>query len=190
MSAAVFDLRLAAVHGPLVITPCSDDLDVGSQGLDAELKADLVITLSCSSVANGGSALFSGYLHQTLSYTGTGHGCAQQILMLIYSTCLYAGNDVLVTEFVGDIFDIKLGSAAALCTLLQALQFFPLSAVYADTDDFVIEVLLQPGDDGSRVQTAGICQNYFSFAMIISSRMCSKIRCGFTVQYLKWKCNT
>ena len=74
---------------------------------------------------------------------------------------LYTGNDIIITEFIDNVFDIQLGSAAGLCSLFQAVQLLCLSAVHADADYFVVKILLQPGNDSGSIQTAGISQNYF-----------------------------
>ena len=56
--------------------------------------------------------------------------------------CLYAGYDVLVTELVDYVFNVELGSTTEFCALLQAVQFLCLTAVDADADNFIVEVLL------------------------------------------------
>ena len=59
---AVFDLGLAGIHCPLVVSPCSDNLKIRSERLDCKLEANLVISFSGSAVADCGSAFFSGNL--------------------------------------------------------------------------------------------------------------------------------
>ena len=109
---AVLDLIFAGLHGPYIgHTPRSDDLQVRSQSLDAQLETDLVVALAGGSVADGRSALLSGDLHQPLGDGGTGHGGAQQILVLIHGAGLDAGHDVVVTEIVHQILDVQLGGA-------------------------------------------------------------------------------
>ena len=68
MSLAVFDFRFTGIHGPLVASPGSDDFNVRSQSLDAELEADLVISLSGSAVADGDCAFLAGDFYQLLRY--------------------------------------------------------------------------------------------------------------------------
>ena len=64
---AVCDLILAGLHCPLVVSPCSDNLEIRSESLDGKLKTDLVVSFSGSAVADGGSAFFSCDLNQLLA---------------------------------------------------------------------------------------------------------------------------
>ncbi len=75
MGLAICDLGFTGIHGPLVITPCSDDLQIRCQSLDTQLETDLVVTFTGSTVADGCSAFFSGNLNQLLGDNRTGHGC-------------------------------------------------------------------------------------------------------------------
>ena len=74
MSLAVFDLGFTGVHVPFVASPGSDDLDIGSQSLDAQLETDLVVTLTGSTVADSYSTFFSGNLYQLLGDQRSCHG--------------------------------------------------------------------------------------------------------------------
>ena len=138
MCLAVIDLCLTGIHLPFVITPGSNDLNVGSQCLDAKLETDLVISLSGRTVTDGNCVFFSGDLNQLLCDTGTCHGGSQQIFVLVNSAAHDAGNDVVLCEFIGDVLNVQFGSTGELCALLQSVQLFLLSAVDAAADDFVI----------------------------------------------------
>jgi hypothetical protein len=69
----VCNLGFSGIHGPLIITPSSNDFQVRSQGLDAKLKTNLVITLAGSTVADCSSAFLAGNFYQLLSDTRTCH---------------------------------------------------------------------------------------------------------------------
>lgn len=56
----------------------------------------------------------------------------------------------------------SLDAPVLMALLLQAVQLGPLSHVAGDGDDLgVVVVLLQPGDDNGRIQTAGVGQDDF-----------------------------
>ena len=151
---AVVDLGLAGVERPLLVTPCSDDLQVRSERLDAELEADLVIALAGRAVADRGRAFLARDLNELLRDQRTRHGSAEQIFVFIDSVRLDAGRDVFIAEFIRHIEDVKLVRTAVLRALLEVIELFFLADVDADADDVVVEVLLQPRDDRSRVKTA------------------------------------
>ena len=69
---------------------------------------------------------------------------------------LDTGNNIIITEFIDNVFNIQLGSAAGLGSLFQTVELLCLSAVYADADNFIVKILLQPGNDSGSIQTAGI----------------------------------
>ena len=109
MCLAVVDLILAGFHGPDIgHTPWCDDADIRGQRLDAKLETDLVVAFAGSAVADSRSAFFSGNLHQSLCHARTGHGCTQQVLVFINCICLYARYNIIITEIINNIFNIKL----------------------------------------------------------------------------------
>ncbi len=104
---AVGDLILAGLHGPDVgHAPRGDNLDVRSQGLDAELEADLIVALAGRAVADGDGVLLAGNLDQLLHDGRAGHGGAEQVFIFIDGAGLHAGHDEVLGEIVADVFDI------------------------------------------------------------------------------------
>ena len=154
MFSAVCDLRLPGIHGPLVTAPCGDNPQIRGQCLYAQFKADLIVSLSCGAMADGRSILLSGNLYQFFGNQRPGHGSPQEIFILIHSPCLDTGYHILIAELVCDILNIELGSPAGYSPLLQPVQLFLLPAVHTDTDNLIVEILLQPGDDGGGIQSA------------------------------------
>ena len=63
MCFGIVDLILTRLHVPLIIPPGSNDLDIRSQSLDAQLKTNLVVTLTGSAVADGNRILLAGNLN-------------------------------------------------------------------------------------------------------------------------------
>ena len=107
MCVDIGDLVFTGLHFPYVRhSPGSNDPDVGSKGLDAQLKTDLIVALSGSTVADGGCVFLAGDLNETLGNGWTRHGCAKEIFVLVDRSGLYAGHDVFITEFVDDVFNI------------------------------------------------------------------------------------
>ena len=103
----VFNLFFTGIHGPDIgHTPWSDDLKVRSQRLNAQFKTDLVVSLAGCAVADCGCTLFSCNLYQFFCDCGTRHRGSQQVFVLIDSVGLYAGNDVMITEIIDNVFDI------------------------------------------------------------------------------------
>ena len=89
---------------------------------------------------------------------------------------LYTGNNIIITEFIDNVFNIQLGSAASLCSLFQTVQLLCLSAVDTDTDNFVVKILLQPGNDSGSIQTAGIILRFIVCMMPGAKAL--KMRCA------------
>ena len=105
-------------------------------------------------MADGGSAFFAGNFNQLLAMRGLAMEVPSRYLFS-YTACAFTqGITYFVTEFIDNVQDIKLGSAAEFSSLFQAVQFFRLSAVDADTNDLIIKVFFQPGDDSCGVKSA------------------------------------
>ena len=83
-----------------------DDLQVGSQSLDAQLETDLVISLAGCAVADSDCAFLAGNLNQLLRDAGACHGSSQKIFVLVDGARLYTGNDIVVAELVRNILNI------------------------------------------------------------------------------------
>ncbi len=135
MSLCIGDLGLAGVELPEGVAPCGDDLEIRCQGLDAELKADLVISLSGGTVADGDGVLLAGDLNQLLGNEGSCHGGSDQVLVLIDGVCLDAGSDVLVAELIDHVEDVELVGTAVLGSLLETGELLLLADIDADADD-------------------------------------------------------
>ena len=158
---AVCDLGFTGIHVPLGASPCSDNVEVGSQSLDAQLKTNLVVALTGRAVADRGCAFLAGNLNKLFGNQGTCHGGAKEIFVFVNGVSLYAGNDIFIGKLIGNIDDIELLGTAVLCALFKVVQFFFLSAVDADADDIKTIILFQPGNDRCCVKTAAVCQNDF-----------------------------
>ena len=156
MGLGVVDFLLAALDVPF--SPGGDDGHVGRKGLDAQLKADLVVALAGAAVADGVAAFLLGDLHQVLGDGRAGEAGAQQIGALVLGPGLQGGEDVVVDELVGQVQHIQLGSAGLDGLFLQAVQLGALAHVSGGGDDLAAVVFLQPGNDDGGVQTAGVGQ--------------------------------
>ena len=153
----VVDLLVTAFDVPL--SPGSDDGHLGSEALDGQLEAHLVVALAGAAVGDGVGAFGLGDLHQLLGNDGPGKGGAQQVL-LVLGAHHHGGDDDVVHHLVHQVRHVQLGGAGLDGLLLQALQLVVLAHVAGHGDDLgVAIVLLQPGDDDGRVQAAGVSQH-------------------------------
>ena len=157
MSLGVVNLLIAALDVPL--TPRGDDLQIGCKVHDGQLKAHLIVALAGAAMADGVGTLGAGNLHDTLCQNRAGKAGAQQIALVI-GPGLHGGDDIILHELVGQVFNVQLRSAACLGALFQPFQFAFLAHIAADGDDLAVVVMLfQPRNDDGRIQTAGICQH-------------------------------
>ena len=141
------------------LTPRGDDLQVRCKVHDGQLKAHLVVALAGAAVADGVGTLGAGDLHHALCQNGAGKAGAQQIALVV-GPGLHGGDDVILHEFIRQILDIQLGSAACLGAFFQPVQLALLPHITAHRDDLAVVVMLfQPRDDDGRIQTAGISQH-------------------------------
>jgi len=159
MALSVVDFVLAALDGPL--TPGGDDLHLGSVLHAGQLETDLVVALAGAAVADGIAALGQSDLGQTLGDDGTGEAGAQ-IVVIVGGAGLHGGDDEVVDKLFLQILNVELAGAGLDGLFLKAVQLGTLSHITADRDNFaVVVVLLQPGDDDGRIQTAGVGECHF-----------------------------
>ncbi len=143
--------------------PGGDNLHVGSQGLDGQFKAHLVVALAGGAVANGGGAFLLGDLHQPLGDDGPGKAGAQEVLLLVYGVHLQGGPNEVGDELLPHVLDVDLGRAGLDGLFVEGRQLLSLAHVHRHSDDLAVVVFLQPGDDDRGIQTAGIGENNFFF---------------------------
>ena len=159
MSLCVVDFLLARLNIPN--TPRSDDLHIGSKCLDCQLKTNLIVAFTGTTVADSISAFLLGDLNQTLCDAGTCMGRTEQILFIL-SASLQTGPDVLFDVFLAQILDIQLGCAGFQSLFFQAVQLRTLTNVGGNGDDFTsLVVFLQPGNDDGCVQSTGVGKKNF-----------------------------
>ena len=159
VSLGVIDLLITAHDVPL--TPRGDDGHLGSQGLEGQLKTDLVVAFAGAAMADSVGMLFLGDVSQSSGDAGTCVGGAQQVIFIL-GVCFQAGPDVVLHVIFLQVQDVQLGSAGLEGLFFQAIQFSTLANVTGNGNDFaVVVVFFQPGNDDGSVQTAGVCQNDF-----------------------------
>ena len=157
MGFRILDLLLTGDDVPL--PPGGDDGHVGAEGLDGQFETDLVVAFTGAAVADGVRAFLEGDLAESLRDDRTGVGRAEQIVFIL-GAGLDAGHDEVFDIFVGEVFDVELGSAGLEGLLFEAFELGCLADIAGDGDDFtVVVVLLQPGDDDGCVEAAGVGEN-------------------------------
>ena len=155
----VSDLFLTRLDVPL--PPRGDDGHVGREVLDRQLEPDLIVALAGAAVGNGVGALFLGDLDEALGDARPRVARAEQVL-LVHRAGLHGRDDVIVDVLVRQVEHVELRRAGLDGLLFEAVELVGLADVAGHGDDFaVIVVLLQPGDDDGRIQTAGVSKDDF-----------------------------
>src|SRR5699024_8146376 len=153
----VVDLLVAALDVPLA--PGGDDGHIGAEGLQGQLKADLVVALAGAAVADGVGALLDGDVGQSLGDAGPGKRSAQQIVLVLGAE-LQGGEDVIFDKVLFQVQHIQLGRTGLFGLFFQAVQLGALAHVARHGDDLaVVVVFFQPGDDDGGIQPTGIGQH-------------------------------
>ncbi|MND97227.1 hypothetical protein D3C80_895430 [compost metagenome] len=147
----------------LPLAPGGDDVDVGVQGVVAQLEADLVVALAGGAVTDGVGAQLAGDLDLALGDQRTRDRGAEQILAFIEGVGAEHREDEVAHELFAQVVDEDvLGLDAQLQRLLLGWgQFFALAQVGGEGDDLRTVFLLQPLQDDRRVQPARIGEDDF-----------------------------
>ncbi len=142
------------------LPPGRDDFQPGVQGHVGEFEADLVVAFARGTVGHRVRAFLPGDFHLVLGNEGPGNGRAQHVLALVHRAGAQQAEEVLLREFVLEVFDDEFAGAALERLLFQALQFLALAQVRGEADDFAVVVFLQPRHDDGGVQAAGVGQDH------------------------------
>ncbi len=158
----IADGILAALDFPLA--PGGDDLELGIQGHDGELEAHLVVALAGAAVGDRLCTLGLGGLDEFLGDQGPGHGGAEQVIALVDRTGLHGGEDVILQEFLPQVFDDELARAGGDGFFIEAAQILVLTQVGREADDLTAAVVvLEPGHDHRCVQSAAVRQHHLLY---------------------------
>ena len=87
-------------------SPRSDDLHIRSEGFDTELETNLVVSFTGSTVTDRNSAFFFCNINEDLCDQRAGHCSTEKVFVLVCRICLYARSDIIVAEFINNVFDI------------------------------------------------------------------------------------
>ena len=153
----VLQCIFAAANLPLA--PGRDDAQARVERHDRQFEAHLVIAFAGRAMRHRVGALRFGDLHHALGDQRPGEGSAQQIFALIDGARAQGGEDEIVEEFEAQVFDIALAGAGSDGFGLQAAQFFRLTQVSREADDFAAVIFAQPGNDDRRVKAAAVGQH-------------------------------
>ena len=92
--------------------PRGDDLELRSQCLDAQFKTNLIVALTCSTMADGIGIFLQGHFNKMLCNDRTGNGRSQEIFLFINGAGFDHGPSIIAKEFIPQIKNISLGSPA------------------------------------------------------------------------------
>ena len=157
MRFGIIDFLVPGLDIPL--TPGRDNRHIRRKVLDGQFEPDLVISLTGAAVADRVCALFQRNFHEPFRNTGTRMAGTEEII-LIHSAGFHRGDDIIVHVFIFQIQHVQLGRTGLQGLFLQTVEFGALAHVTGNGNDLrIVVILLQPGNDDGRIQTARIGEN-------------------------------
>ena len=139
--------RFSRVEIPL--PPRRDHLNTGLQRISPQLKPDLIIAFTGSTVRNRISAGLGSYLDQSLRNQRPCNRGAEQVFAFIYRVGSKHGKYEIFDEALLQVFDINLVDTQGLCLRASWLDLLRLPNVSREGHDFTLIGFLEPShDDG------------------------------------------
>ena len=160
----IFDQIFSGMEVPA--SPRCDDLDSRIQRFNGGFKTHLIISLAGTAVTDNIGAFLLGDFHQLLRHQRAGHGSSEKISVFIDRSSFHSRPDVIFHKFFLNVENICFGSAGAVRFFFNFFKVFFLPGVAAYCDHFAVILLLQPGQDNRRVQSAGIGEHDFLFCHV------------------------
>ena len=118
------------------IAPRGDDLDLGCESRSGEFKANLIVAFACRSVSHCHGPLGAGDLDHALRDERTGDTGAQKILSFVDCTGLQHRENEIARKLLLKVVHIALRGSGFEGLLLESIEFFSLSHISAEGDDF------------------------------------------------------
>ena len=163
VSVSIGDLVGTALQIPLANR--GDNLELGVEGLDGSLEADLVVTLAGAAVGDVGRAKLVSDLDKLLGEQRARKGGEQRVLVLVHGVCGDGLSQELIGELVAQVEHLAIQNAQVEGLLLLGVQAGLLLAhIAADANNIKILLVLEPLDTYGCIKTTGICENDFFLA--------------------------
>ena len=143
-------------------TPRSDNLHFGCKMLYCQLKTNLVVTLTGTTVADCVSPFLLCNFNYSLCNNGTCKRSTQKVFILVNRTCLHCRINIVFNKLFSQIFNVELGSTGLECLFFKSFKFAILTYVTGYCYNFaVIIVFLKPRNNDRRIKSTRVCKNNF-----------------------------
>ena len=168
----------AAVEIPL--SPGGDDRDVGIEGEISQLETHLVVAFARRAVADGIRTREACDLDLAFGDQRTGDGGAQEILALVDGIGPEHREDVVAHELLAQVLDEDIFGFDTEFQRLFSGRFdlFALADVGGEGDHFAVVLVLEPFENDTGVETAGVGEYDFFDLFFHLERTSSENRFG------------
>ena len=133
-----------------------DDLEARVERVDRDVEPHLVVALAGAAVRDRVGALALGDLDQELRDQRSGERGRQRVGALVQRAGLERAPDVLLTEGLARVDDVRLRRAGRHRAPLDALAQRAAADVDGERHDLDRVLLLEPGDGNGRIEAAGV----------------------------------
>ena len=145
------------------LAPRCDHFYVGHQRVGTKFKPNLIVALAGGAVRYGVRVGFAGDFHQPLGNQRARDRGAEQIFALIHGVGAEHGKHKVAHEFFAQIVDENIAGLDAHFDGFGARRrdFFALTDVGGEGDDFAVIDILQPLQDDGGVEATGVGEDDF-----------------------------
>src|SRR5262249_45006515 len=133
-----------ARHAPLAHG--RDDLELGRQGMDGYVEADLVVAFAGAAVGDVGGALFTRAVDQVLGDQRPGERRCQGIDLLVHGAGLQGWEGEVSNKVFARVLDEGFDGARAQGFLAHDLEVTLVADVDGEGDDVEVVLLVDPAD--------------------------------------------
>ena len=135
-------------------TPGRDNTDIRVERVSAELKANLIVTLTGRTVRDSISASLSSDLNQPLGDQRARDGSSEEILPLINRVGAEHREHEITNKLFANVFNVDFLNAQGLSFGSRRLELFTLPQIGCEGDDFAAVFLSEPFEDDGSIQPA------------------------------------
>ena len=144
-----------------IIPPRCNHFDVGSESIEREFKANLVISLSGSAVCDSVGSFGTRHVEHALNDARTSDRGSKKVAAFVNGVGLKHRVNIVAGEFLFEITDVALGRASAEGFFFESVKFFGLSDICAVGNNFGIVFLFEPKEKNGGVKTTRVCDDDF-----------------------------
>ena len=159
MRLGIFNFSFAAVKIPF--TPGSNNFEFGRESLNRQLKTNLIIAFTGSTMSHGIATFSKCNLDEFFGDNRAGKTRSQQIFFLVSRAGLECREDIIFDKIFCEVGNKNFRRAGLQSLIVNDVKFIALTDIRTNRYDFAAVIFFEPRNNNGRIEAAAVSQRNF-----------------------------